>query len=327
MLSNALVKLAGLAILVTVTGTNSTQAIAESFKCLYISSYHKGYAWSDGVERGLKSALGNKCDFRQFNMDTKRKKSATDISNSTEKALDIIDTWQPDIIITSDDNAAKYIIAPHFKNSDIPIVFSGVNWTVEEYGFPLANVTGIVEVAPIAPMLKEASRQSAGNHGFYLAADTLTEEKNYQRNKIEAEKLGIQLDKSLVSTFEDWKKQYKGAQLTHDFLVIGSNSGISSWNDQGASKFALDNAQRFSVTNMQWMMPVSTLGYTKIPSEHGEWAGQAAVAILEGMNAKEIPIATNRKWELWINENLESASSKKLSNRLKKKAKKLASAE
>jgi len=147
MLSNALVKLAGLAILVTVTGTNSTQAIAESFKCLYISSYHKGYAWSDGVERGLKSALGNKCDFRQFNMDTKRKKSATDISNSTEKALDIIDTWQPDIIITSDDNAAKYIIAPHFKNSDIPIVFSGVNWTVEEYGFPLANVTGIVEVA------------------------------------------------------------------------------------------------------------------------------------------------------------------------------------
>jgi len=45
------------------------------------------------------------------------------------------------------------------------------------------------------------------------------------------------------------------------------------------------------------------------------------------MSAKEIPIATNRKWELWINENLESASSKKLSNRLKKKAKKLASAE
>ncbi|MEE8303670.1 MAG: hypothetical protein V3S24_14685, partial [Candidatus Tectomicrobia bacterium] len=26
-------------------------------KCLFISSYHRGYAWSDGVERGVRSVL------------------------------------------------------------------------------------------------------------------------------------------------------------------------------------------------------------------------------------------------------------------------------
>ena len=260
-------------------------------------------------------------------MDTKRKKKAEDIKIATDQALDLIATWNPDVVITSDDNAAKHIIAPHFKNSDIPFVFSGVNWTVEEYGFPFENVTGIVEVAPIAPMLKEASKQSAGKSGFYLAADTLTEEKNFQRNKLEADNLGIHLEKSLVSTFDEWKENFKHAQNKYDFLVIGSNSGISDWNTEMASEYAQANARKLSVTNMQWMMPVTTLGYTKLPHEHGEWAGQAAIAILDGMHVSDIPIATNRKWDLWINESLEKTSSTKLSKRLGKKAKRLASAD
>jgi len=276
-LTNILFKTAVIAFVTTVVSSNSKQAVAEGYKCLYISSYHKGYAWSDGVEDGLKKTLGDKCEFMQFDMDTKRKKEASDVVSSTKRALDLINSWHPDVVITSDDNAAKHIIAPHFKNSDIPFVFSGVNWTVEEYGFPFANVTGI--------------------------------------------------DKFLVSDFENWKEQYKQAQQSYDFLVIGSNSGIADWNEKIASRFAIDNSHKLSVTNMQWMMHVSTLGYTKIPSEHGEWAGDAAIAILDGMSASEIPIATNRKWELWINEDLESASFAKISDRVKKKAKRQASIE
>ncbi|NIT35543.1 MAG: hypothetical protein GTN49_03415, partial [candidate division Zixibacteria bacterium] len=50
-------------------------APAAASKCLFVSSYHKGYAWSDGVERGLRSVLEGKCELRQFDMDTKRNKS------------------------------------------------------------------------------------------------------------------------------------------------------------------------------------------------------------------------------------------------------------
>ncbi|MFM1892820.1 MAG: hypothetical protein RLZ44_1897, partial [Pseudomonadota bacterium] len=46
---------------------------AWSARCLYISSYHQGYAWSDGVERGLRQGLEGQCELRQFDMDTKRK--------------------------------------------------------------------------------------------------------------------------------------------------------------------------------------------------------------------------------------------------------------
>ncbi|MEN8131191.1 MAG: hypothetical protein ABFS45_13570, partial [Pseudomonadota bacterium] len=59
-----------------------------------------------------------------------------------------------------------------------------------------------------------------------------------------------------------------------------------------------------SVTNHQWMMPVTLLGFTKIPEEQGEWAGKVALSILHGKTAGEIPIVPNRKWDLWANEQL-----------------------
>ncbi|WP_089722103.1 hypothetical protein [Candidatus Entotheonella palauensis] len=57
---------------------------AIAAKGLFISSYHQGYNWSDGVERGVRATLGNQCELRQFDMDTKRYKAPSDIE---QKAL------------------------------------------------------------------------------------------------------------------------------------------------------------------------------------------------------------------------------------------------
>ncbi len=298
---------------------------AEDQKCLYISSYHQGYAWSDGVEKGLKGALGNSCVFRQYNMDTKRLKQPEQIKKAAATAIEIIEQWKPDVVITSDDNAAKHLIVPHFKNKPLPFVFSGVNWTVEEYGFPFDNVTGIVEVAPITPMLKEAKELTKATKAVYIGADTITEEKNYQRNLEEAKKLGLTLDKILIADFAEWKKEFKRVQDNYAFLVNGSSSGIKNWDDKKASEYAGAHAKRLSFTNMKWMMPVTTIGYTKVPAEHGEWAGLAALEILKGTKPIEIAIITNRKWDLWVNEELEYRAIDKVNESMKKKYKKIAS--
>jgi hypothetical protein len=137
-------------------------------RCLYISSYHQGYAWSDGVERGIRNTLGERCELRQLDMDTKRNKGDAYIKQIVEKTKRLIEEWQPNVIITSDDNAAKHLIKAHYKDSKLPFVFCGVNWTISEYGFPYSNVTGIIEVAPLKPMLEQAGRVSA--HNIYSAS-------------------------------------------------------------------------------------------------------------------------------------------------------------
>ena len=58
------------------TSTGVSSAFAADKKCLFVSSYRQGYEWSDGVERGLRSVVEGKCEYRQFDMDTKRRKSS-----------------------------------------------------------------------------------------------------------------------------------------------------------------------------------------------------------------------------------------------------------
>ncbi|MCK5360481.1 MAG: hypothetical protein KAJ95_07630, partial [Gammaproteobacteria bacterium] len=170
-------------------------SMAMAWSCVYVSSYHKGYDWSDGVERGLRAELDGKCELTQFDMDTKRNK---DESYKIKKAREIaieIKKINPDVIITSDDNAAKYLIVPFFRGGKTPVVFCGINWTVKEYGFPASNVTGMIEVAPVKPMLEWAHRLTqSGSTGVYIGANTLTEKKDYNFFSKAAADLNIEIE-------------------------------------------------------------------------------------------------------------------------------------
>jgi len=274
---------------------------AMAQKCLYISSYHPGYAWSDGVERGVRSVLEGKCEIKQFNMDTKRNKQAEYIKKAALEAKQLIDSWNPDVVITADDNAAKYVIQAHYKNHKIPFVFCGINWTADEYGFPYTNVTGMVEVAPIYPLLEKVNDLvPKAKKAIYIGADTMTEQKNLARFEIALSKQDIHLDSALAGTMNDWLKAYTRAQQ-YDFIIIGSKSGIQDWDNEQVVNTIMTKSKKLSVTNHDWMMPYTMLGFTKVPEEQGEWAAQAALSILAGVEISKIAIVPNRKWDIWTN--------------------------
>ncbi len=297
---------------------------AEAARCLFVSSYHQGYAWSDGVERGLRSVLEGKCDILQFDMDTKRKKSAADKERAAVEAKQLIESWQPDIVITADDNAAKYLIKPYYRDHEIPFVFCGVNWTVDEYGFPYSNVTGMIEVAPIIPMLERAAEIVPGaRRAFYFGANTLTEQKNLQRFQDAAPQLDLELDHALVNTTEEWLAAYQKAQ-DYDFIIVGSNAGINDWDHDRIRSGVLSSTRKLSVTNHGWMMPYTILGVTKVPEEHGEWAAKTALRILEGMSPTQIPIVANSRRDIWINSSILEVATVDLPERLLNKGKRVA---
>lgn len=273
-------------------------------RCLFVSSYHQGYAWSDGVERGLRRTLEGQCVIRQFDMDTKRSKAEKDKTGAADRARQIIREWQPDIVITADDNAAKYLIEPYFKNHALPFVFCGVNWTVKEYGFPYSNVTGMIEVAPVAAMIDEARALVPGaRRVLYLGANTATEHKNARRIRKSAEDRGLSFEQRLASGQEEWIDSYADGQA-YDFVVVGSTAGIDNWDTNRAVEAIRPITRKLTLTSHEWMMPVAMLGMTKVPEEQGEWAAKVALLILEGAPPDSIPIIANRKWDLFLNEAL-----------------------
>ena len=155
-----------------------------------------------------------------------------------------------------------------------------------------------------------------------VGADTLTEKKNVSRFRGMAEKIGLSLDHRLVTTTSDWLNAYRDAQA-YDFVIVGSNSGINDWREEQVIRVVHTSTRVLSLTNHSWMMPYTLLGFTKIPEEQGEWAAKAALAILEGVAPTDIPIVSNRKWEIWINHAILDQSSIRLPEPLIRKAKKI----
>lgn len=272
--------------------------------CLYISSYHAGYEWNDGIERGIHSVLDNKCQISKFYMDTKRNKDISQIKQSAHIAKQYISEHNPDIIIACDDNAAKYLIAPYYKNNPKPFVFCGINWTVEPYGFPYSNVTGMVEISPIKPLIKEIeSIVKFARNGIYIGPDVISQHKEFELNRKLYKKQGITLTAIFVKSMQEWEQAYSTAQST-DFIIIGNNGGISSWNNQRAADYAFKHARTLTVTNYEWMTQYAMLAMTKVSEEQGIWAGEVALSILEGEKPANIPIIANREKHIYTNPRL-----------------------
>ncbi len=80
-----------------------------------------------------------------FQMDTKRNSSEDWQQKVGREARELIDTWKPDLVYTTDDNAQKYV-ARHYLEGEIPFVFSGVNGDPKDYGLVgTRNHTGVLE--------------------------------------------------------------------------------------------------------------------------------------------------------------------------------------
>jgi ABC-type uncharacterized transport system substrate-binding protein len=205
-------------------------------KVLYIDSYHKEYAGSLIKHKIIYEKIkGKNIELRMEFLDSKRVK---DISKLESMALDIkkrIDRWRPDVIIAMDDAASKYIIMPYFKDSKIPVIFAGVNWTVGSYGYSYKNTTGQIEIELIKELFNELTKLKNGKRFGFLSADTLTNKKNLKQYQ-EVMKIDFKTV-SFVSSFEEWKKEYKKLQNEVDILFLRNSAGIKNWDSQEALSF------------------------------------------------------------------------------------------
>lgn len=322
------ISLAALMLCAVSTGFIATPAWAadqETPLCLYVSSYHQGFPWSDGVERGLRNTLDEQCTLVQLDMNTQRQNTASNKILAGKTAYKLYQTLNPDIVITSDDNAVKYFVVPYLVDTETQVVFSGITWSLEEYGFPADNITGIVKVAHVEPMLSMGLNAAGKSQGdttrvAYLGAKTLVETRNYNRIRKVAKTLSLKVDGMLVDNFDAWKNGFERAQ-DYDLVIIGDKSGIDQWNSREALATVKHSSKKPSMTNHKSMLPYSLFGFTSIAEEFGEWAAASAIAILGGMKAIDIPIVSNQRWDTWINKQLLNKQKLKISDSIFRNAK------
>ncbi|PKN24994.1 MAG: hypothetical protein CVU64_20920 [Deltaproteobacteria bacterium HGW-Deltaproteobacteria-21] len=277
-------------------------ASAKSYpgkKVLYIDSYHQGYGWSDGIEKGVKQGLeGTGVELKVFRMDTKRNTSDEFLKQAAQKAKAEIEAFKPDVVITADDNAAKAVIVPFYKDSSLPFVFCGLNWDASRYGFPTKNITGMVEVAPVKELLEQLKPYAKGNRLGVLATDVET-------NRTEAaaykKTLGLQFEEYFCKDVADFKKGFLELQGKVDMILIDSDGGLYNNAAEELKAFFLSNTKVPTGTCYDFMTPYAFMGFTKLAEEQGMWSAGAALKILDGTAPSAIPLAKNKEGSLIIN--------------------------
>jgi len=300
---------------------HSAAQAASPPRCLYVSSYHAGYEWNDGIERGMDAVLQGKCEVKKFYLDGKRHLDSDFAKAKALEAKELIDTWKPDVVIAADDNASKYLIMPYFKDAAVPVVFCGLNWTAEPYGYPYRNATGMIEVGPIEPLAAEVQAVvKNARRGVFLSADEITQRKEFAMNQEIYKRRGIEFTHKTVRSMADWEASFAAAQARVDFLVIGNNAGINDWDGERARLYAHEHGRRFTVAYLEWMAPYAMLTMAKIADEQGEWAGKVALLILNGTPPSKIPIVANRRWTMYVNNKLLDKAGYRLSPEILRKA-------
>ncbi|MDX1344350.1 MAG: ABC transporter substrate binding protein [Sedimenticolaceae bacterium] len=296
---------APLPILITLFFLLTLAHTASARSCLFLASYHKGYEWQDGIEEGVRSTLGNRCTIEAFYLDTKRNTDEDYAKATARKARQLIDSMRPDVVIAVDDNASRYVIEPFYRDSDIPFVFCGVNWSAEKYGFPYPNVTGMLEIISIDPLLKVIQTVlPEASSGIFIGGDVPSTRSNYERYKKSFLSRGIVVKDGMVKTFGEWKQKLSEAQETADFIILANKAGILDWDQEAAEAHVRQNTKRFTVGHHEFMVNLNMFSMTKIPREQGEWAAKVAIKILEGSKPSDIPIVANRRWNIYANTGL-----------------------
>jgi ABC-type uncharacterized transport system substrate-binding protein len=290
-------------------------------RVLYVDSYHQGFPWSDGITEAIQSVMENEdVTLKIIRMDTKHNTSDAYKMNVALKVKEMIESFRPHVVIASDDNASKYVIVPYYKNARTPFVFCGVNYSVEAYGFPFSNVTGMVELPPAVKLIYSLKHFARITKVGYLAADTLTERKDGSYTKRDVREVFVE---RYVKTFSQWKREFDRLQDEVDVLIVGNNGGIKGWNDNEARRYAEQNTRIVTGCLLDWIAPLVFLGATRSAHEQGHYAATTALKILNGASPMDIPIRGNVNANIFINMRIAKKLNKKIPNSFKKIATKI----
>ncbi|MDM8519574.1 ABC transporter substrate binding protein [Anaerolineales bacterium HSG6] len=294
------------------SATDTPEAVAlEKPKILFINSYHEGYEWSDGILGGVMDVLNvkrddqgaldssnSKAELSVIYMDTKRNQSEEFMEQAVEEAKSTIETVQPDLVITSDDNAAKYLISPYYKDSDLPVVFTGVNWSAESYGFPADNVTGMLEVILVPQIVETLSQHAKGDRIGYIKGDDASARKDAETFK---SVFGVELVEKYVNNFDEWKTAYIALQTESDMILVGNFISVEGFDEAEAKQFIAENTTVPTGNWDDWIKDYTLVTYANKPTEQGEWAAEQALLILDGTSPADIPLVTNQKAKIYLN--------------------------
>lgn len=200
---------------------------------LIIDSYHADYPWTNACRQGLQKTLDTSHSYTYFEMNTKRI-AKSEFKKQADRAWQTITKMKPDLVITMDDNALKYL-GQRISDAGYPLVFMGINQNPRMYfkdGIIPSNVAGVLEHPLIKQNLDVISTLIPMQHKriLFMMDDGTTSNsviKHVLGGHTNISYNGVKLDIYQTNDLDTWKQQVnKLSTSPYDALIIGSFANI-----------------------------------------------------------------------------------------------------
>ncbi len=297
-------------------------------KILVIYSYHPEYEWCQQEKRGIEDVFKDQdVTIESFYLNTKKKTDDAWKKEITDKAIEKISTFKPNLVIVCDDNACQ-LVATQFINKKIPFVFTGINGEPENYGMPAKNITGVLERNLIEGTIGLLQRLDPSVKSVAIITDDGTTSRAAKVRFIQ-ENFPVTLTKVYsTNDFDEWKSDLKEINQSVDALGIymyftlkdeNSNENLP---DEEVLQWTLENTTLPSFCFEEFSVKGGVLcGETQSGFEQGKEAALMASEILSGTSPEELPLRIPKMGTMLINKKTAERLKITIPEDLKEKAK------
>lgn len=278
----------------------------EKQKVLYIDSYHPSDATTDATLAGIYEVVADsKARLDVCFLDAKRFPQPEAVEARVQEVLETIGDVQPQVIITSGDAAASFVLAAHLKAGPVPVVFCDIDWACDPYGLPTENVTGIVAIPPVGEAIA-ALHQVAPDLRRVTVLSVGTVWRPDHRAAWDRAFAQAQVTPTYVSvaTYEQWKTQFVQANDSGEAIFLQSRLGVADWDETDAEAFVAEQIRVPVVTCDASMMRYAVLGVAADGRMQGQWAAQTALRLLNSKEPADVPVARTQATTAYLNPKL-----------------------
>jgi len=229
---------------------------------------------------------------------------------NAKKAYAVFQEFQPDIVISADDTAQEVFVLPYLQGkTSTPVVFCGVNDSASQYGFPNAQVTGIVEKKHYRQSIDFAQLIDPGIKKIaVIYRDTPANEINLDQITREEKDYGVTISTIVdVTSSAELVATLHRLEHTVDALLVLNLAGIlgpsgETMKQNAAMALAAQTWTKASIGASKNDIEQGILcGVAKVNLEQGQVAGRMAKEILLGKTPAEIPATENKNGQRIIN--------------------------
>jgi ABC-type uncharacterized transport system substrate-binding protein len=294
---------------------------AKNIKRLFIvHSYEDGHICGqpqhDGALKVLATAgweQGSNLEVGVYHMDTKRKNNTPhSISQQARKAQKAIEDFQPDVVLTLDDNAFRTIALPA-SGSATQYVFSGLNGQPEMYdkrinfmknrSKPGYNITGVYEKLYIREAIKVLSNMYNMDTVLFLGDESPTGKAINKQVKLELavnndlQPLPCKIKQRTIHTWEEFTETINSTNEdpTIDAFYLGTlllkDSEGKTYTAPDIIEYTLSHANKPAIGLNYAFIKLGLYGGATVDFfAMGQLAGQKIAKIFNGEKAGNISI-------------------------------------